>query len=55
MEKLSNEEIWKRGQDALERILKHVPVDKIEKLADRIDDKSFRNGFQFKAFMASLK
>lgn len=49
------EEVWKRGQDALERILKLVPVEKIERLADKIEDKDFRDSFAFKQFMKSLK
>lgn len=52
---MSNEEIWKRGQDALSRILKHVSVDKIEKLADKIEDKDFRRSLKYKMFMNSLK
>jgi hypothetical protein len=52
---MSNEEIWKRGQDALARILKHVPVEKIEKLADKVEDKDFRSSMKYKMFMNSLK
>ena len=47
--------IWERGKNALERILKHVSVDKIEKLAGKIEDKEFRESFAFKQFMKSLK
>jgi hypothetical protein len=52
---MSNEEIWKRGQDALARILKHVSVEKIEKLADKVEDKNFRSSLAYKAFINSLK
>jgi hypothetical protein len=48
-------QIWERGKDALERILKHVSVDKVEKLAAKIEDKEFRESFAFKTFMKQLK
>lgn len=47
-------EAWKKGQDALARIMKYVPVSKIEKLAAKIEEKDFREGLQFKMFMKSL-
>lgn len=47
-------EAWKRGQDALARIMKYVSVEKIERLADKVEDKSFRESLQFKLFMKSL-
>jgi hypothetical protein len=48
-------EAWRRGQEALARIMKYVSVDKVEKLADKIEDKDFRTSIQFKMFMNSLK
>ena len=48
-------QIWVRGQDALERILRLVSIDKIEKLATKIEDKEFRESFAFKQFLKSLK
>ncbi len=50
-----NAQIWARGQHALDRILRLVSIDKIEKLADKIEDKEFRESFAFKQFLKSLK
>lgn len=46
---------WERGKKVLERMMRYVPVEKLEKLADKIEDKSFRNSLQYKMFMNSLK
>ena len=49
------EQMWQRGQDALARIMRHIKVEKIEALADKIEDKDFRESFAFKQFLKTLK
>lgn len=55
MTEQEKKEAWERGQKVLERMMRFVSVDKLEKLADKIEDKEFRNSLQFKMFMNSLK
>lgn len=55
---MSDEEkklIWERGKNVLEVMLTHISIDKLEALADRVKDKSFRESIQFKMFIKTLK
>lgn len=45
---------WERGKDALEAILKWVPIEKVEKLSKKINDPAFRKSMQYKIFINSL-
>jgi len=47
-------EAWARGQNALATIMKYVKVEKIEALAKKVEDKSFRDSVAFKMFINSL-
>lgn len=45
---------WERGKDALERIMKYISVEKLEKLATKVESKEFRSGYQYKIFINTI-
>jgi hypothetical protein len=46
---------WEKAKDLLWRIMRHVELEKLEKLTEKIETKSFREGVTYKMFMNSLK
>ena len=46
--------IWERGKNVLEIMLKHVSIEKLEALGEKMKDKSFRESIPFKMFMKTL-
>lgn len=54
MEAKATKTEWERGKDALEVVLQYVDVSKVEKLAQKLKDPTFRQSMAFKMFIQSL-
>lgn len=53
-EEKEQKENWERGKNALFSIMQHVSVNKIERLAEKINDPEFRSSMYFKMFINTL-